>query len=321
MQIALLFPGQGAQHERMAAGLYGTEPTFTSVLDAVFDRFGPEGARIREDWLAPHPRVDLDDVRRAQPLLFAIEYALGRMLIAGGVRPAAVLGHSVGEVVGATLAGVFHLDQAIDLMRDRITRITGAGPGGMVAVAASAEQLAPYLRGEVVVGAINAPRQTVLAGPEPELSTVEAAVVAGGFIARRTRALAPFHSPALLPMCQPSWRTPVRLSAPRLTVYSCYTGDVLTDAQAVDDEYWAIQPAAPVRFWPAADRLLNDGPFVVVEAGPGQGLTSLLRRHKTVVAGTNVLQPLLPDRPGTPADDRQAVARLWDSLSRAGSFV
>ncbi|MEI5034625.1 hypothetical protein RB201_23620 [Streptomyces sp. S1A(2023)] len=94
--ILLMFPGQGSQHPRMAAGLYGHELAFTSALDEVFDAYDAEargeGGRLRTDWLAEHPEVPLPHVTRSQPLLFAVDYALGRMVMARGLRPSALPG-------------------------------------------------------------------------------------------------------------------------------------------------------------------------------------------------------------------------------------
>jgi [acyl-carrier-protein] S-malonyltransferase len=105
--VVLLFPGQGSQYPGMATGLYRREPVFTEAMDEVFDLMGPHAAAIRGDWLGHSALVHIDDVRRAQPLLFAVGYALGRMVHGWGVRPVALLGHSAGELVAGPLARGF----------------------------------------------------------------------------------------------------------------------------------------------------------------------------------------------------------------------
>src|SRR5437764_1349770 len=100
-RVALLFPGQGSQHPRMAAGLYGHDDVFTSVMDEAFELLGEAGPAVRADWLAGGRPELYDDVTRAQPLLYAVNYALGRVVLDWGVEPAAMLGHSVGEMVAA----------------------------------------------------------------------------------------------------------------------------------------------------------------------------------------------------------------------------
>ncbi|MFE3019775.1 acyltransferase domain-containing protein [Streptomyces sp. NPDC059256] len=316
----LLLPGQGSQHLRMAAGLFGTEPVFTAAMGEVFTALGTEGDRLREDWLSERPAVELDHVTRSQPLLFAVDHALGRLVLSWGVRPGAVLGHSIGELAGAVLAGVFALPDAVALVRERIRLLGDGPPGGMLAVAAAPEEVEPFLGGDVVIGAYNAPRQTVLAGPDPALEKVHAALLEADFTCRRVPSLSPFHSPALAPAVEGSAdliaALPVR--PPRITLHSCYTALPLRPDEVADPEYWAAQPVAPVRFWPALDALLTDGDAVLVEAGPGQGLAQLARRHPSVRAGRSVVVSLLPARPGPPERDRASVAAAREALIGLG---
>src|SRR5581483_2935599 len=118
--VALLLPGQGAQHQGMGVGLYEREPAFTDAIDDFFVLLGREGAAIRADWLSSNPRVAVDEAIRAQPLLFGIGYAMGRMLQSWGVEPSVLLGHSAGEYVAAALAGVVSLEDAAALLLSRV---------------------------------------------------------------------------------------------------------------------------------------------------------------------------------------------------------
>ncbi|MFD8750671.1 acyltransferase domain-containing protein [Kitasatospora sp. NPDC059577] len=320
--VVLLLPGQGAQYEGMAVGLYDTEPVFTAAMDEVFGLMGPEGRRVRADWLSDRPAVPLDDVTRAQALLFAVDHALARLVLGWGIRPAAVLGHSVGELVGAVLTGVLDLPDAVRLQTDRISRISAAPPGGMLAVAARREELTPYLGEQVVVGVVNGAKQCVLAGPEAELAQVEAGLRVDGFLCRRTRAFQGFHSPSLAAAAAQSLPTvaALRLSPPSPVLYSGYTAGPLTPGQATDPAFWAGQPAAPVLFGPALGHLLDSGRYVLVEAGPGQGLTALARRRPAVVSGRSAAVPTLPARRGVPADDRRTV-RAAAAFLRAEGYA
>ncbi|MDO0926675.1 acyltransferase domain-containing protein [Streptomyces sp. TG1A-8] len=303
-RIALLLPGQGAQRPGMAHGLYGTEPAFTEAVDEVFALLGAEGDRIRDDWAADAPAVPLDHVSRAQPLLFAVDYALGRMLCEWGLRPAALLGHSAGETAAAVLAGVLDLADAVRLLAERAQLLAEAPPGGMVAVAATPEQVAHRLTDQVVVGAVNSRTQLLLAGPEPELSAVADALRADGLTCARARATTGFHSPSVAPACAaqiPSFEA-VTLRPPRIPIVSGYTARPLTDAEATDPVFWAMQPAEPVLFAPALDRLLADGPYHLVETG--QSLSALARRHPGVTRGGSRVTALLDARPRGPEHDR-----------------
>jgi acyl transferase domain-containing protein len=143
----LLLPGQGAQRERMAAGLYEAREEFTAPMDEFFDRLGTTGARLRSAWLRPAPNPELDESAVAQPLLLAVGHALGRAVGAAAEPPALLLGHSVGELAAACLAGVFDPTDIGALAAARSRALEGTGHGGMLAVAASEGQLAEELGG------------------------------------------------------------------------------------------------------------------------------------------------------------------------------
>jgi [acyl-carrier-protein] S-malonyltransferase len=293
----------------MAAGLYGHSDVFTEVMDTAFRLLGSDGPGVRADWLRPGSPGALDDVTRAQPLLYAVGCALGRLVESWGVEPAALLGHSAGEMVAATMAGVLTFDDGMRLIRDRMRIFADTAPGGMLAVAASAEQAAGYVSGPVVIAAVNGPRQVLLAGPDEPLDAAERRLRADGITCRRARARQAFHSPAVAGAVDQSasgWvATPLRV--PRRTIYSAYLGGVLPAWLACDPWFWAGQPAEPVLFGPTLDRLLGDGDFHLVEAGPGQGLSALARRHPAVLSGASTVTAMLPVRAGDAGGDRRAV--------------
>ncbi|MFD5769948.1 acyltransferase domain-containing protein [Streptomyces sp. NPDC127049] len=316
--VALLFPGQGSQHTGMATGLYGRDPVFTAAVDAVFAHMGDEGRRVREDWLTPgRPRIPVDDVRRAQPLLFAVDYALGRLVLSWGVRPAALLGHSAGELVAATLAGVVSLGDAVSMVMSRVREAVRIPEGGMLAVAASEERVAPYLTGDVVVAAVNTAQQVMLAGPAAPLAEVRGRLRADGHTVVEVPASSPFHSPAMAPAAErveADYRR-IPLREPVLPLYSGYTGTLMGAEQALDPRFWARQITDTVRFKEALEELLAIEDVLLIEAGPRQTLTAFARRHRAVRLGASAATPLLPARPGTREADRQSVltaaARIW----------
>jgi [acyl-carrier-protein] S-malonyltransferase len=315
--VALLFPGQGSQYRRMAAGLYGFEPGFSTAMDGFFELLGTDGVELRADWLSDDPGVPVDEVSHAQPLLLGVGHALARVLAGWGVRPDALLGHSVGETVAAVVAGVIGLDDALATMRHRVAAAAGQPRGGMLAVGAPADLLTSHLRGQVVVGAVNSPRQTVLAGPAAELAEVAAGLRAAGLTVVPVPSPLGFHSPAVDGLARSGLDVlgRVALNPPRIPLYSAYTCAPLTAEQACDPWFWARQVADPVMFWPTLERLLDDGDFLLVEAGPGQGLTTACRRHRSVIRGMSSVVAALPARPGTAEADRstllQAAAGIW----------
>ncbi|WP_256102763.1 acyltransferase domain-containing protein [Streptomyces sp. Ncost-T10-10d] len=307
--LVLMFPGTGAQHARMAAGLYGYEPVFTDAVDSVLSRLGPEGCAVRKDWLADAPAETLDADTRSAPLLFAVDYAMGRLVESWGVRPAAYLGHSMGEFAAAVLAGVFGLDDAMRLLWQRVMMQRTTPAGGMLAVAASEQELSGYLGDGVVVGAVNAPRHTVLSGPEEPLRRVAERLAADGRTCRRLASRTPYHSPALAPLVPESEALigGLRLARPHTPLYSAYTTRLLSDEEAVSPAFWAVQPMAPVLFGPTLDRVLREGDRLLVEAGPSQSLAVLARGHRAVRSGRSAVVSTLPPRAMGPGADRRSV--------------
>ncbi|WP_092554642.1 acyltransferase domain-containing protein [Actinoplanes derwentensis] len=318
VRVALLFPGQGAQRPGMAVGLYRAAPDFRRHVDEVFTLWGPEGAAIRADWLADDPAILLDDMRRSQPLLFAVGWGLGRTLLDRGVQPMALLGHSVGEVVAATLAGVLGLADAVRVLRDRLAHLAEAPPGGMLAVAATVDQVRFSLGGGVVIGAVNGPRQLLLAGPEGPLARSARLLRDAGITCQPARSTVAFHSPAVAVQAaraEPLLRS-MPLRAPLLPVYSCYTGSPLTAAVATDPAYWIRQPAAPVYFATALDAVCAAGPDVLLEAGAPHGLTALARRHPAVRRGACTVRSALPARAGGRDSDLAAFTEALSAVAQ-----
>jgi len=315
--VALLLPGQGSQYQGMATGLYGHEQAFTEAVDEVFELIGPDADAVRADWISDHPVVPVDHVTRSQVLLFTIDYAISRQLADWKVEPAAVLGHSAGELVAATLAGVFSLADAVTLMWERINRWAQAPAGGMLAVAARPEQVEPMLDGGVVVGIVNSPTQLILAGPSAALARVEGTLRAEGFTCRTVPATTGFHSPMLAELADSTLPLVEKAEArqPELAFYSGYTTTRLTLRDVKDPRLWAGHPVAPVLFWPALGTLLSDGDFRLVEAGPGQCLSTVARRHPAVARGGSEVFAALPARAMGPEADRRALHKLADSLA------
>lgn len=314
--VALTFPGQGSQFPQMAFGLRRHQPAFAAAVAEVAGLLGRLGTDVLADWRADEPAVPLEDVSRAQPLLFTIDYAMGRLLLAAGVRPAVLLGHSAGESVAAVMAEVFRLSDATALLADRVARIGATPPGGMLAVAASPEQAAPYLGDGVVIGAVNGPGQTMLAGPMDALTRVRLKMDGDGLTSRLAHARQGFHSPLIAGACAGSEALlrEMPLCPPRRPMMSGYTAGPVTSGDATDPAFWLMQPAEPVFFGAALDALLRTD-YLVVEAGPGQGLTALARRHPAVASGRSDAVPTMPARAADPAQEHRfllgALARIW----------
>src|SRR6202042_337902 len=186
-RVVFLFPGQGAQHIGMARGLYESEAVFAEHFDHCAAGFGEElGIDLRAEIFEGTGR-NLERTDRTQPALFAVEYALAKLIDTYGVRPAALAGHSIGEYVAATIAGVFDLATAVKAVSVRARLMHAAPRGVMVAVALSPDAIAEHLSADVDLAAVNDPGGCVVAGSEENIRKFSARLAEQGVVARRVR--------------------------------------------------------------------------------------------------------------------------------------
>ncbi len=284
-QVVFLLPGQGTQYTGMARGLYETEPVFREALErclVVCDGLGV--FQVRELLLnqPPNPTAD-EDLNRtdlAQPALFAVEYAMARLLMDWGIQPSAMIGHSLGEYVAACLAEVMPLEDAMTLVVERGRLMWGMAPGAMLAVAAAAEDLAGWLPPGVDLAAANGPQQSTVSGPLAAMETFSQVLERRGLQARRLPTSHAFHSASMEPAL-PAFRRAfagLHLSPPSIPYVSNVTGTWINPDEAVDPEYYVRHLRDPVRFAEGARTLLAESDTVFVEIGPGTVLSALLRQ-------------------------------------------
>ena len=307
--VAFLFPGLGEQYVGMARGLYRSEPVFRAEFDRCAALLLPHlGADLREvvlpDTAEKEPGsaggggIDLramlmkmkeqgdastqrlNRTEMAQPAVFAVNYALGRLWLSWGVRPAGMIGHSLGEYAAATVAGVLPLDAACALVARR-ARMISALPGGvMLAVPLSEAETRPLLGDALDIGAINAPTTCVVSGPEEAVAALEAELSAREVVSRRLPTTHAFHSRMMEPIVPEfvEMLRGVEMGRPELPVVSNVTGTWITAGEARDPEYWARHLVQTVRFSDGVRELAADPRRVFVEVGPGQTLGAFARQ-------------------------------------------
>ncbi|HEU0299362.1 MAG TPA: condensation domain-containing protein, partial [Longimicrobium sp.] len=364
--VAFLFPGVGDQYPQMARGLYEAEPVFRAEVDRCAEILRAHlGTDVREalypgdapaeDGAGP-ARIDLRRMlgrdgaaeagalartELAHPAVFAVEYALARLWMERGIVPECLLGHSLGEYVAATVAGVFPLEDALALVAARARMIDALPAGAMLAVPLDPEALRPHLRDGAALAAVNAPGLCTVSGTPRAVAALEGALAAVGVTTRRLQASHAFHSAAMEPVAARLAERVrgMELRAPSIPFLSNVTGTWITAEQATDPAYWATHLTRTVRFADALHEALRTPGRVFLEVGPGRTLGTFAlhagapepsvlaslrhaytRRPDTEffaetlgrLRSTEVLRHAAHVAPGT--ETERAVAALWREL-------
>ncbi|MEB3048569.1 type I polyketide synthase [Mycolicibacter sp. MYC123] len=314
-RVVFLFPGQGAQHIGMARGLYDNEPVFAEYFDACVAGFEAELGYDLRAMIFEGTSRDLERTDRTQPALFTVEYALAKLIESYGVRPSAVVGHSIGEYAAATVAGVFDLDTAIKVVAMRARLMHAAPRGVMVAVPVSADAVGAYLTADVDLAAVNDPDGCVVAGTEADIRAFTDALKQAGINARRVRTSHAFHSRLMDSMISEftAFLSRQTLHEPKIPLLSNLTGTWLAPSEATNPATWARSVRATVRFADEIDTVLGDGHRVLVEVGPGATLTASASRNPKFAGGHRAVR--LMRHHAQNRDDRDtfllALGQLW----------
>jgi thioester reductase-like protein len=302
LRTAWMFTGQGAQYPQMAAGLLDV-PAFAEAARQCVELFDRHLDVPLAEVIWGEETGRLNDTAYTQPALFTVEYALAMLLSSTGLRPAALIGHSIGEIVAATVAGVLTLPDATRLVAAR-GRLMSALPSGgaMLAVSTSEARLAEVvgeLPASVALAAVNSPSDLVLSGAAEQISALARTLAAADVRVTPLIVSHAFHSPLLDPMLE-EFRAEIagiQLRAPELGLISSVTGQ-WWDERCGTTEYWVGQARGTVRFADAVDALTADGCGIFVEVGPHPVLTGLGQRC-------------------VPAE--QVDSQLWTALLRRGA--
>lgn len=279
--IVFMFPGQGAQYVGMGAALYDGEPEFARWIDRGTEllkmRFGIDLKEYicHAGTVSSAMAAEQRETRIAQPCLYLVEYALAQLWMSRGLRPAAMIGHSVGEFVAATLANVISFEDALTLVATRGQLMQDQAPGAMLSVRAAPETLREHLLGHAEIAAINAPKLCVASGPLEDIEALCFRLEKAGIAFSRLHTSHAFHSAMMEPCIDALRDVASKVTYGRATIpyISCVTGDWQTDALGSSPDYWSRHCREPVRFSDGLVTLCKDQSPILLEVGPGRTLS------------------------------------------------
>ncbi|MCK4765347.1 MAG: amino acid adenylation domain-containing protein [Candidatus Aminicenantes bacterium] len=343
--VVFMFPGLGSQYAGMAQGLYSEVPFFREEMERCFEISKNLGVDIKEILYPPaaaeqepakegtahsashgsssgahgssssaHQAELIDRPGMAQPVIFAVEYALAKLLLSWGIEPYALIGYSFGEYAAACIAGVFSLEEALELIVTRGRLIEKLSPGAMLSVPLSKEELLPLLDDELFIAIDNGPT-CVVSGETAVVEKFAAHMKKKKYLCLRVPASHALHSPLMEPIAA-EYREKIsrfKLKRPRLPFISNVSGGWMTNEDAVDPAYWVKHLQQTVRFADGVQELVKEPDALFIEVGPGRDLSAMMMRHVENNPGQDVFDmirhpqkntgdyPFLADR----------VGRLW----------
>ncbi|GGH23137.1 Acyl transferase domain-containing protein [Cribrihabitans marinus] len=318
-ETVFMFPGGGAQYAGMARDLYETEPVFAEWMDRGLEHLQKSlDHDIRAIWLPEGDPAEAD--RRLQkpsvqlPLIMIVEYALAQLWISWGVRPAALVGHSMGENTAACLAGVMRFEDCIDLVLLRGRLFDTVPAGGMLQVSLPVDAVKALIGDALDIASVNAPGLTAVSGPRDALDALAETLAAREIDHQRIQIDIAAHSRMLEPILKDygDFLATLTLNPPQITVISNRTGQPLTEAQATDPAYWVGHLRNTVMFADCIATLAETPGRVFLEVGPGKALSSLAQLADAVQPGQVLSSLRHPDQ--DMADDAcflGVIGRLW----------
>ncbi|AKG21612.1 polyketide synthase [Calothrix sp. 336/3] len=298
--VIFMFSGQGTQYVNMARELYEFEPIFQEQVDICADILKPHlGLDLRQIIYPSEQQIQtasaqLQQTSLAQPALFTIEYALAKLWMSWGVLPTAMIGHSIGEYVAATLAGVFCLEDTLALVAARGKMMQQQPPGTMLAVPLAEADVKQFLGEELSLAAINSPSACVVSGKTEVVETLQNYLASKNINCRLLHTSHAFHSQMMEPILAAFTEHVKKANPqpPKIPFISNLTGTWMQANEATNPHYWSQHLRSCVRFSQGISELLKQSEGVFIEVGAGRTLSTLTRQNLTTDAKQLVVTSL-----------------------------
>lgn len=286
--IVFMFPGQGAQYVEMGRDLYTREPVFREYFDSCMDIVKSVlGIDLKKTIFPDQQQLEamteqLKQTATTQPALFSIEYALAQLWISKGIRPDAMIGHSIGEYTAACIAGVFSLNDALELVCQRSRLMQQISTGSMASFRVSPTLVETLLDNvDVGIATLNAPNACVISGAPAAVKKVLQKADQQNILYQVLRTSHAFHSSMMNPAKEAllEYTKKITMHAPETPFISNLTGTWFTEDDASNPAYWGEHLRNAVRFSEGMEQLMNHAPYIFIEVGPGNSLCMLARQH------------------------------------------
>ncbi|MEK4182377.1 type I polyketide synthase [Bacillus sp. FSL K6-1145] len=321
--VVWMFSGQGAQYVNMGKDLYEKDPEFKQTLQKCFAIIlSLSGVEI-ENVLYPTTEEEfikaeqlIQQTSYTQIILFSFEYALASKLMGLGIRPHYFIGHSIGEITAACVAGIIHLEDAIRIVLKRGSLMQKMPRGEMAGVSLSAEEIEHDLPEGVELSAVNSSQLSVVSGPPERLQIYLEQAEKRGASVQTLKTSHAFHT-SMMAEASVQFKNAlleITYQQGEVPILSNVTGSWLTNEQASSPDYWASHIRQPVLFSQGLETLLGLGEVVFIEVGPGHMLTQFVRRHDDYDVNKAAAVSLVRHPKEQAADDeymKKAIGKLW----------
>ncbi len=281
-RVVFLFPGQGSQYPAMCKDLYDQHSKFRQIVDQCFALAASNGRPDLKEILFDSKDANaINQTANTQPLIFIVEYALAKLLMNWGCIPQAMIGHSIGEIVAATISEVLTLEDAIKLIIKRGELIQQVAPGSMLAIdtseAEANELIRPYEG--LSVAAINTATRVVISGRDEAINALQEALDNKEVPYKKLFTSHAFHSAMMESMLGEFQQVveEIEVAQPKIPYLSNLSGQFVTNEVLDDRKYWAKHIRETVRFYDCVETLLDQPDNLLIEVGPGNSLTSFVK--------------------------------------------